>query len=640
MTKTNLEFKTEVKQLLDLMIHSLYSHKEIFLRELISNASDAIDKIRYESLTNSNIMEDTGEWKIKLYVDKDAGTLTVSDNGAGMTKEEIVIALGTIAHSGTKDFLAALQGKDTKDNPELIGQFGVGFYSSFMVADKVTVISRKAGQDLQNGVKWESSADGHFTVEDIEKDKNGTDVILHLKDDEKKYLEEWEIRSIVKKYSDYIGHPVVMDVEKEKDSELKKGEKVKIKEEETLNSRKAIWLKDRSQITQEEYNEFYKHISHDFTDPARAIHFKAEGTSEFSALLYIPKTMPFDIYYKEYKMGPTLYVKRVQIMDHCEQLIPRYLRFVKGVVDSSDLPLNVSREILQSNRQVDIINKNITKKVLDTLAEMKKNEINEYLSFYKEFGRILKEGIHFDISRKEAITDLLLFQSMNKPAETYTTVQEYIDSMKEGQEDIYYITGTSYDEAKKSPYLEGFKEKGYEVLIMLDEIDDFIVGGLDYKGKKFKSAIKGDITLDKTEEKEKKAAEKKYKALIELIKEQLKDEVKDVRLSGRLKDTACCLVGDDGDMDPQMEKLLKSMGQNVPEGKRILEINSAHPVFGAMSKLFEKEQKSVVLEEYTKLLYDQALLLAGSKPKDPAAFASAITRLIVKDAEKAANQVN
>jgi molecular chaperone HtpG len=447
-------------------------------------------------------MEGSGEGKIKLFADKDAGTLTVSDNGAGMTKEEIVTALGTIAHSGTKDFLAALKDKDIKDNPELIGQFGVGFYSSFMVADKVTVISRKAGQDRQNGVKWESSADGHFTVEDVEKDKNGTDVILHLKDDEKKYLEEWEIRSIIKRYSDYIGHPIVMDVEKEQDSELKKGEKVKIKEEETLNSRKAIWLKDRSQITQEEYNEFYKHISHDFTDPAKAIHFKAEGTSEFSALLYIPKTMPFDIYYKEYKMGPTLYVKRVQIMDHCEQLIPRYLRFVKGVVDSSDLPLNVSREILQSNRQVDIINKNITKKILDTLAEMKKNDFNGYLSFYKEFGRILKEGIHFDFSRKESITDLLLFQTMNKPAETYTTVQEYVDSMKEGQEDIYYITGTSYDEARKSPYLERFREKGYEVLIMLDEIDDFIVSGLDYKGKKFKSAVKGDITLEKKEEKE------------------------------------------------------------------------------------------------------------------------------------------
>jgi len=322
-------------------------------------------------------------------------------------------------------------------------------------------------------------------------------------------------------------------------------------------------------------------------------------------------------------------------MDHCEQLIPRYLRFIKGVVDSSDLPLNVSREILQSNRQIDIINKNITKKTLDTLSDMKKNEYDKYLTFYKEFGKILKEGIHFDFSRKEAISDLLLFQTTNKPADSHTSFQEYIDNMVKGQEEIYYITGTSYDEAKKSPYLEAFKEKGYEVLIMLDEVDDFIVGGLEYKGKKFKSAIKGDLTLDKKEQDEKKKAEKKYKALIELIKDQLKNDVKDVRLSGRLKDTACCLVGDEGDMDPQMEKLLKSMGQAVPEGKRILEINPAHPIFEAMNSLFEKEQKSVVLDEYINLLYDQALLLEGSKPKDPAAFATAVTKLMVKDVEKA-----
>ncbi len=635
MTKENLEFKTEVKQLLDLMIHSLYSHKEIFLRELVSNASDAIDKARYESQTNSNIMEDDKEWKIKLTVDKDAGILTVSDNGIGMTRDEIIEAIGTIAHSGTKEFLAALQSKEVKDNPELIGQFGVGFYSSFMVADKVAVVTRKAGSGSKNGVRWESAADGFYTVDDVEKEKKGTDVILHLKEDQKKYLEEWEIRGVISKYSDYIEHPVVMDVEKEKDSELQKGEKVKIKEEETLNSRKAIWLKDKSDVTEEEYREFYKHISHDYTDPAKTIHYRAEGTSEFAALLYIPSHVPFDIYYKEYKIGPTLYVRRVQIMDHCEELIPRYLRFVKGVIDSSDLPLNVSREILQSNRQVDIINKSVTKKILDTLQEMKKNEFEAYLSFYKEFGRILKEGVHFDVSRKEAIADLLLFESVSKPAGTYTALQEYIDNMKEGQEDIYYITGTSYDEAKNSPYLEAFKEKGYDVLIMLDEVDDYIATGLEFKGKKFKSAIKGEVDLDKSKEAEKKESAKKYKALIELIKDQLKDEVKDVRLSGRLKDTACCLVGEEADMDPQMEKLLKSMGQNVPVTKRILEINGSHPIFEAMKRLFEKEQKSVVLEEYIKLLYDQALLLEGSKPKDAAAFASAVTRLMVKDVEKA-----
>ena len=637
MTTTNLEFKTEVKQLLDLMIHSLYSHKEIFLRELISNASDAIDRARYESLTDNNIMEGDGDWKIKIIPDKDAGTLTIRDNGLGMTKDEIIEALGTIARSGSKEFIQALQNEDTKNNPELIGQFGVGFYSSFMVADRVTVISRRAGSKDKPGVKWESAADGFYSVEEVDKEKKGTDVILHLKDDEKKYLEEWELRSVVKKYSDYIEHPVAMDVEREKESELKKGEKVKLKEEEILNSQKAIWLKDRSQIKDEEYNEFYKHISHDFTDPAKVLHFRAEGTSEFTALLYIPSKIPMDIFYKEYKMGPTLYVKRVQIMDHCEQLIPRYLRFIKGVVDSSDLPLNVSREILQSNRQVDIINKNITKKVLDLLADMKKNEYDTYVTFYKEFGKVLKEGVHFDFSRKEAIADLLLFQSTGKPEDSFTSLQEYVDAMKKDQEDIYYITGTSYDEVKKSPYLEGFKDKGYEVLIMLDEVDDFVIGGLEYKGKKFKSAIKGDISLDKGNEAEKKKAEKEYKALIEMIKDRLKDDVKDVRLSGRLKETACCLVGDEGDLDPQMEKLFKAMGQNTPETKRILEINPSHPIFTAMNSIFEKEQKSAVLDEYITLLYDQALLLEGSKPKDPAAFASAITRLMVKDAEKSSS---
>jgi molecular chaperone HtpG len=634
MTKTDLEFKAEVKQLLDLMIHSLYSHKEIFLRELISNASDAIDRARYESLTNKNILENEGDWKIRITADKDSGTLTVSDNGIGMTRDEIIGVLGTIAHSGTKEFLAALQSREIKDNPDLIGQFGVGFYSSFMVADKVTVISRKAGTGAKNGVRWESAADGFFTVEDTEKDKKGTDIILHLKPDEKKYLEEWEIRSIIKKYSDYIEHPVVMDVEREKESELKKGEKVRIREEEKLNSGKALWLKDKSQITPGEYNEFYRHVSHDFSDPSKVIHFKAEGTSEFSALLYIPSRMPFDIFFKDYRIGPALYVKRVQIMDHCEQLIPLYLRFIKGVVDSSDLPLNVSREILQKNRQVEIINKNITKKVLDTLSEMKKSEYDSYLQFYREFGRILKEGIHYDASRRETIADLLLFETTRKAAGTYSTLQEYVDSMKEGQEEIFYITGASREEIMKSPYLEAVKDKNYEVLIMLDEVDDLVMSALhEYRGKKIKSVLKGDIKFDKSDEAEKEAG-KKLETLIALMKEQLKGEVKDVRLSRRLKDTACCLVADEGGIDPQLEKLLRSMGQNIPENKRILEINPSHPVFEAMNRMFQKDQRSSVLEEYIKLLYDQALLLEGSRPKDPAAFAGAVTRLMVKDAER------
>ncbi len=632
MTVERLEFKTEVKQLLDLMIHSLYSHKEIFLRELISNASDAIDKARYESLTDSNIMEGEGEWKIRITADKKAGTVTVSDNGIGMTKDEIIKALGTIAHSGTQEFIKALQGKEIKDNPELIGQFGVGFYSSFMVSDRVTVISRKAGLKDSKTVKWESTADGSFVVEDTEKTSKGTDVILHLKENEKKYLDEWEIRNVIKKYSDYIEHPVVMDVEREKESEIDKGKKYRVKEEETLNSRKAIWLKPKSEISEEEYNEFYKHISHDFTEPSKVIHYKAEGTSEFTALLYIPSHAPFNILFKDFKIGPALYVKRVQIMDHCEELIPLYLRFVKGVVDSSDLPLNVSREILQNNRQVEIIKKNITKQVLDTLADMKRNEYEKYLQFFREFGRVLKEGIHFDFSRKETIADLLLFDSIKKQAGVYITLQEYLDNMKPGQEEIYYITGTSRDEAIKSPYLEAFKDKDIEVLIMLDEIDDIIMGGLrEYRGKKIKSVIKGDVDLDRTGETLKKETKQRFEKLIDFIKERLKDEVKDVRLSGRLKDSACCLVSDEGGLDPAMEKLMKAMGQDVPSSKRILEINPVHPIFEAMNTVFGKDSRSPLLDEYIDLLYNQALLLEGSKPKDPAAFAKAVSKLMVEN---------
>jgi molecular chaperone HtpG len=631
MTKQKMEFKTETKQILDLMIHSLYSHKEVFLRELLSNASDAIDKARYESLTNKAILEGDKEWKIKLTVDKDAGTLTLSDNGIGMTKDEAVKEIGTIAHSGTKEFLAVLQSKEAKDNPDLIGQFGVGFYSAFMVADRVTVLSRKAGHDVNTGVKWESSADGSYTIEDIDKESKGTDVILHFKDDEKKYLEEWEIRNTVKKYSDFIEHPVVMDVEREEKSTIKEDETVKVTKEETLNSQKAIWLKPKSDITGTEYNEFYKHIAHDFSDPAKVIHYKAEGTSEFSALLYIPSNRPVDILYKEFKIGPALYVKRVKIMDNCEELIPPYLRFVKGVVDSSDLPLNVSREMLQNNRQIEIIKNNITKKVFDTLSDMMDKNYDEYLKFHYDFGRVLKEGLHFDFSRREAIAELLLFQSTKTEGEKLRTIQDYVKDMKEGQEEIFYITASSLDDALNSPYLEAFKEKDYEVLVMLDDIDDIVMSSLEYKGKKLKSVIKGDINLDKSEKDDKEKAEKKYKELLDLVKDHLKDDVKDVRLSGRLKDSACCLVAGEGEMDPQIEKLMKQMGQEVPDNKRVLEINPSHPILSSMNEMFIKDKENPLLHEYVELLYNQALLLEGSKPKDSASFARSIARLMVEN---------
>jgi molecular chaperone HtpG len=633
MSLKKMKFKTETKQLLDLMIHSLYSHKEIFLRELISNASDAIDKARFESLTNKSILEGDKEWKIKITADKKAGTVTVSDNGIGMTKDEAITELGTIAHSGTKEFLAALQKSKAKDNPELIGQFGVGFYSSFIVSDRVTVVTRKAGIEGKDGVKWESTADGSFTIEDIEKESAGTDIVVHLKDEEKKYLEEWEIRGVIKKYSDFIEHPVVMDIEREQDSTISKGEKVKIKEEETLNSRKAIWLKNKSDISESEYNEFYKHISHDFTDPSKVIHYKAEGTSEFTSLLYIPSKRPMDILYKEYKMGLTLYVKRVKIIDHCEQLIEPYLRFIKGMVDSSDLPLNVSREILQNNKQVEVIKNSITKKVLATLKDTKDKAYDDYLKFYTEFGRILKEGIHFDFSRKETIAELLLFPSTKSEDGKLRSLEAYVSDMKEGQEEIFFITEQSLSEALNSPYLETFKDKGYEVLIMLDEIDDMVMGSFEYKGKKMKSVAKGDINLDKTKSEKTKKAEKKYEKLIGLMKEHLKENLKDVRLSGRLKDSPCCLVPDEGTIDPQMEKLLKSMGQDVPENKKNLEINPSHPIFETMNNIFEKDKGSKLLKEYIDLFYDQALLLEGSKPKDSTAFVKTISKIMVENAQ-------
>jgi molecular chaperone HtpG len=630
MTLETREFKTEIKQLLDLMIHSLYSHKEVFLRELISNASDAIDRGRYESLTNADVQEDDKEWTIRITRDPEKGTLTVSDNGIGMTKDEAIEALGTIARSGTKEFLQALQDKDVKNNPELIGQFGVGFYSSFMVADRITVLSRKAGSKDRVGVKWESTGDGAFTVEDIEKKGKGTDVILHLREDEKQYLEEWEIRDVVHRYSDFIEHPIVMEVEQEKQSELDKSKTVKLREDVTLNSRKAVWLRDKSEITAEEYAQFYEHISHDPEGPLKVIHYKAEGTSEFTALLYIPKRPPSDIFHKDYKIGPMLYVKRVKIMDHCEELIPLYLRFVKGVVDSSDLPLNVSREILQNNRQVEVIRNNIIKKVLETLGELKEEGYEEYLSFYKQSGAVLKEGLYYDFTRKETIADLLLFASTKAEEGKLRTLGQYVADMKEGQEHIYYMPAPSYEEAVKSPYLEAFRAKDFEVLVMLDEVDDLVMTGFSYKGKQVKSIIAGDVDLDKSGKAEREKTQEKYRNLIDMIKEELKDRVKDVRLSGRLRDSMCLLVTDEGDLNPQMEKILKAMGQNVPESKKILEINPDHALFAAMNELFERDGKSAVLTEYIGLLYDQALLLEGSRPKDPAAFARSVARLMVE----------
>ncbi len=631
MTVSKRKFKAEVNKILDLMIHSLYSHKEIFLRELISNASDAIDKARYLALTDTSINPDGDDWQIELIPDAKAGTLTVRDNGVGLTRDEAVEALGTIAHSGTKEFLKLLESREVKDNPELIGQFGVGFYSAFMVADQVTVLTRRAGESADQAVLWQSDADGSYTLDDAVKETRGTDVVLHLKEDAKQYLEEWELRKVVKQYSDFIEYPVVMEVTRSNPDPEDKEKTVEETKVETLNSRKAIWLKDKSEISEEEYHEFYKHISHDFSDPAKTIHYRAEGTTEFSALLYLPKQRPFDIYYQDYKVGPTLYVRRVQIMDHCEAMLPPYLRFVKGVVESADLPLNVSREILQDNRTVAVIKKSITKKVLDTLAEMKKEEPEAYSEFYGQFGRILKEGVHVDFERKDAIAELLLFESTKTEAGKKITLAEYVARMAADQKEIYYMTGPDRATAESSPYLEAFKEKGYEVLLMTDDIDDIILSRLDkYQDKEFQSAIKGDLDLGDSSKKEEK--QKEYGDLLALMQNQLKDLVGDVRVSGRLKDSAVCLVAGEHDLDPQMEKMFRAMGQDVPKGQRALEVNPDHPLIARMQDLFAADAESGRLKEYVDLLYDQALLLEGDRPRDPVAFAKAMSKLMAEGA--------
>ena len=626
MSSNKHTFKAEVNKVLDLMIHSLYSNKEIFLRELISNASDAIDKARYEALTDQTIAEGGDDWKVELIVDKEAGTLTIRDNGIGMTRDEAVEALGTIAHSGTKEFIKMLESREVADNPELIGQFGVGFYSSFMVADQVTVVTRKAGADSNHAVVWKSDADGTYTLEDGEKENKGTDVILTLKEDEKSYLEEWELRKIVKQYSDFIEYPIVMEVTRTTPDPDDSEKSVTETKEETLNSRKAIWLKSKDEISDEEYNEFYKHLSHDFTNPAKVIHYRAEGTTEFSALLYLPEKRPYDIFYQDYKIGPALYVRRVQIMDHCEAMLPTYLRFVKGVVESSDLPLNVSREILQENKVVNVIKKNLTKKVLDTLAQMKKDDSEAYATFYAEFGRILKEGIHHDFERRETIADLLLFESTTTEPGQTTTLAQYVERMPEDQKEIYYITGGDRASAEASPYLEVFKEKGIEVLIMTDDFDDIIISGLGmYQEKPFQSAIKGDLDLGETDKEEQK---KVFGDLLELMKEELKDLVSDVRISGRLKDSAVCLVAGEHDLDPKMAKMFEAMGQEVPKGQRVLEVNPGHELISRMKEQFAKDNDSAQLKEYVGLLYDQALLLEGDKPRDPVAFARSLSKLM------------
>ncbi len=623
-----LEFKTELKQLLHIITHSLYSNKEIFLRELISNASDAINKIKFDSLSHEEKLEGNKDWKIKIIPDRAAGTLTVSDNGIGMSRESAVADLGTIARSGTRAFLEGLKTKDAGEQPELIGQFGVGFYSAFMVADKVTVISRMAG-DPRDGVKWESDGQGEFTVESIEKPTRGTDVILHLKPEEKDFLDEYRLRQIVKRFSDFIEHPVVMDVEKTDE------QKNKTIVEETLNARKAIWLRDRSENTPEEHNAFYRQIANDFEDPAKVIQYKAEGVNEFRVLLYVPAHRPVELQWGgDIKYGPRLYIQRVLIMDHCDTLLPPYLRFIKGVVDCSDLPLNISREMLQHNPLLEKIKNNIVRSVLKALEEMKTDEYEKYVKFHRELGSILKEGVNRDWNNREKIADLLLFESMKTPAGEYTTLAKYVEAMPAEQKAIWYLIGETREQIEHSPYLETFRARGQDVLLLTDPIDEFTLPYLGkYKDKELKAVDRDEPEEAKDEAAKKTQEQEKFQKLFAYLKEKL-PEVSDVRLSSRLKESAACLVAGAGGLSAHMERLMQRMGrdQGIEASRRILELNGEHPAVLALQQLYEKDAKDPRIENYARLLYDQAIIAEGSKIKDPVAFARRINDLLVKGA--------
>lgn len=620
-----MQFKTELKQLLDLIVHSLYTKKEIFLRELISNAADAIDKVRFESLTRHELIEGNSDWRIKIIADEKAGTLTVSDNGIGMSREQVVENLGTIARSGTKAFLEQLKQADVQNRPELIGQFGVGFYSSFMAADRVTVVSRPAG--TKEGVRWTSDGQGEFSVEAVEKEHRGTDVILHLRDDAKEFLQPWRIREIVKRYSDFIDHPIVMDVEQEKEG-------VKTTTEETLNSRQAIWLRNKNEIKPEEYTAFYKQLSRDFDEPLKTIHVAAEGTLEFRALMFIPAHRPFDFGMgPEKKSGLDLYVRRVLIQHEAEELAPPYLRFVRGVVDSADLPLNVSRETLQHNPILAKIKGNVVNRVLKSLEELKDADYDKYVKFYKEFGAYLKEGAGNDFANRDRLADLLLFESTKTAPGEFTTLAKYLQNMPVEQKEIYYLIGESRALIENSPYLEAFKARGQEVLLLTDAIDEYLAHSLgSYKEKPLKAADRGAAPTDSEAEAKLKEHTEKFKPLLEAMQKTLDADVKEVRLSSRLKDSAAVLVADDFGMSAHMERLLHRIGrgEEIRDNKRVLELNPEHAVVQGLLALHGKDAADARVENTSRLLFDQAVVAEGSRVKDPAAFAKRVNELLAK----------
>ncbi|MHB8455010.1 MAG: molecular chaperone HtpG [Acidiferrobacterales bacterium] len=616
--KETLGFQAEVKQLLDLMIHSLYSNKEIFLRELISNASDAADKLRFEALTDDGLFEGDSDLKISVSFDKDARTLTVSDNGVGMSRAEVVDNIGTIAKSGTRQFLASLTGDRARDM-HLIGQFGVGFYSVFIVADRVTLLTRRAGLGPEHGVRWESEGNGEYTLETIERHRRGTEVVLHLREDQAEFLDGYRLRNIIRKYSDHITLPVLMPKEGEKPDG-----------EEVVNRASALWARPRSEITQEEYDEFYKHVAHDFEPPLAHVHSHVEGKQEYTSLLYLPQRAPFDLWDRDKRHGIKLYVRRVFIMDDAEQLLPAYLRFVRGVIDSNDLPLNVSREILQHNKDIDAMRAGSVKKVLDLLDDLSAKDSGKFATFWKEFGRVLKEGVVEDFGNRGRIAKLLRFSSSHADSDTQdVSLTDYVARMKPGQGSIYYVTADGFAATKNSPHLEIFRKKGIEVLLMHDRIDEWIVGELtEFDGKPLKSVTKGDLDLGEMEDKEEKAQQEKtvseFKDLVDRIGRALGDRVKEVRVTHRLTTSLACLVSGTQEISGNMERLLKAAGQNAPAVKPILEVNPMHPL---VLKLKAESDESR-FGDWSNILFDQALLSEGGQLEDPAGFVRRLNQLL------------
>ena len=623
-TKETLGFQAEVKQLLQLMIHSLYSNKDIFLRELISNASDAADKLRFEGLSDGALYENDPDLKIRIAFDRDARTLTISDNGIGMSRQEVIEHIGTIAKSGTREFFSQLSG-DQKKDAALIGQFGVGFYSAFIVADRVTLTTRRAGLTAEHGVRWESEGAGDYTLETVEKPARGTEIVLHLREGEDEFLSDYKIKSVIRTYSDHITLPIVM-----KKTEWKDGVETPTDEDETVNRASALWARAKKDVTEEEYQEFYKHVAHDFEPPLAWSHNRVEGKQEYISLLYVPSHAPFDLYDRERRHGIKLYVRRVFIMDDAEQLMPGYLRFVRGVIDSADLPLNVSREILQSSRDIDAIKAGSVKKVLGMLEDMATNQPEQYAAFWKEFGRVMKEGPGEDFANREKIAALLRFASTHTDTDAQVvSLKDYVGRMKEGQQAIYYITADSFAAAKHSPHLEIFRKKGIEVLLLSDRVDEWLTGNLhEFEGKPLKSVAKGGLDLgeleDEAEKTAQKEAEESMKPLVERIKATLGERVKDVRVTHRLTDSPACLVTGEGDMSANLERLLKAAGQAAPTVKPTLEINPSHALVTRLNSESDEDR----FADWANLLFEQALLAEGGQLDDPASFVRRLNGLL------------